>query len=978
MTCLPNENYKKKNFFFIDLWTSLFLVCNDRLKKTWAFYLSTRKLRSWGTLIVLCVLGCATSVLAQSSQVNGNDMTSERIKALNLSVKELSEKGNYLRALPLATRSLEMSERAFGLEDPMTWVALLNLSRLYSEMGKSDESLPIALRSLEVAEASKTPEKVSVSMSLILLGNVYADIGDYEKALPLYKKALSITDKEQEIGNALLVDSLYSLAGLYTSMGVYEKAFPLLERAVKIAEDTQRVIDSGIAIPPNNFTGSYVPLTNAYSYLAQMYLLLGKPEEALKLSRRVLEITERDYGREHPQTAKSMANLANIYQSLGDYGNAVNYASNALEISEKSYGPEHPFTGIMLNNLAGIYGEIQDYKKALPLVMRAVHIAEKTLGSNHPTTGMMLSTLAELYQQIGDSENAKSSYQTAFVIGLTRFRTVGDPELISLVAGNLCVHKSQQKVPDSDAIFYCKFAVNVRQAQRASVNRINGVLSKSLTRRIEEPYFILAKLLTADGRISEAEQALLALKDFEYIQHARDSSGFGAPMLLTPKEKQLVDEMNSLADRLAKAYVELELVIDDVNSERLTLLQAQIAVLHQQLTAKLEEISARLYLAGDKVASSIDLKNTELTQLTDTLVRSEYGESTAIVMFVPEASFTTVIITGPSGPSALQLPVGSNTINPLIDAMRIAILSRRAYQSQAQELYRLLISPVEQHLRDRKIDAKTLMLYLTGRLRYLPFAALMDQDGSHLIEKYRLALFTAATRSNVGQNPRLQWSISALGSTRPDYSENLTSLPRVKDELDAIVRTDTTPFGALPGQALLDSQFTREVWNGVLSSKPGKKRNSVLHIATHFKSLPGDWQHSFLLLGDGNHFTLSELDQALSINLSDVELVTLSACSTELTDVADGSEFEGLGAVFQKKGARAVIGTLWSVQDESGATFMRVFYEARGEQRKMSKAAALQSAQMSLLRKKIKSNDPEIDLSHPYYWAPFILMGNWM
>lgn len=152
----------------------------------------------------------------------------------------------------------------------------------------------------------------------------------------------------------------------------------------------------------------------------------------------------------------------------------------------------------------------------------------------------------------------------------------------------------------------------------------------------------------------------------------------------------------------------------------------------------------------------------------------------------------------------------------------------------------------------------------------------------------------------------------------------------------------------------------------------------MVHVATHFQSQPGDWNRSFLLLGTGERYEISELDQGLSTNLDDVDLITLSACATELTDKADGREFEGLGAVFQKKGAKAVIGTRWPVQDEGSAAVMRAFYAARGEERQMSKAAALQNAQVQLLTGKIKSRNPSIDLTHPYYWAPFILMGNWL
>ena len=73
-----------------------------------------------------------------------------------------------------------------------------------------------------------------------------------------------------------------------------------------------------------------------------------------------------------------------------------------------------------------------------------------------------------------------------------------------------------------------------------------------------------------------------------------------------------------------------------------------------------------------------------------------------------------------------------------------------------------------------------------------------------------------------------------------------------------------------------------------------------------------------------------------------------------------------------------MIGTLWPVQDDGSAVLMRAFYAARGEQRQMSKAQALQHAQLLLLGGQLKSRNAAIDLRHPYYWAPFILMGNWL
>ena len=158
----------------------------------------------------------------------------------------------------------------------------------------------------------------------------------------------------------------------------------------------------------------------------------------------------------------------------------------------------------------------------------------------------------------------------------------------------------------------------------------------------------------------------------------------------------------------------------------------------------------------------------------------------------------------------------------------------------------------------------------------------------------------------------------------------------------------------------------------------GGAPTSVLHVATHFKVQTGDWRNSYLLLGDGGRVFVSEFDRALSARLEHVELITLSACATEMAPQGKGAEVEGLGALLLRTGARAVIGTLWPVQDEGSSSLMRAFYEARGSDRKMGKAEALQAAQRKLLEGQVKARNPQIDLRHPYYWAPFILMGNWM
>jgi CHAT domain-containing protein len=150
---------------------------------------------------------------------------------------------------------------------------------------------------------------------------------------------------------------------------------------------------------------------------------------------------------------------------------------------------------------------------------------------------------------------------------------------------------------------------------------------------------------------------------------------------------------------------------------------------------------------------------------------------------------------------------------------------------------------------------------------------------------------------------------------------------------------------------------------------------------------------SILLLGDGE-LSLEEI--AAQPTLFDgVDLLTLSACNTAFTNkTEDGREVDSFGTIAQNLGAKSVIASLWSVNDASTASLMESMYSFRQSASDMTKGEALRQAQMALLTGQLKPSQQGVgpgmtpdgrqnpvkspsDWSHPYYWAPFILIGNW-
>jgi len=372
----------------------------------------------------------------------------------------------------------------------------------------------------------------------------------------------------------------------------------------------------------------------------------------------------------------------------------------------------------------------------------------------------------------------------------------------------------------------------------------------------------------------------------------------------------------------------------------------------------------------------------------------------------------------PAGSVAIYTLVGANEVHAILRTpdtqkayeypISAADLNRKVFEFRqlvqdptldprpaAQELYQILVANMADDLRQAR--ARTLMWSLDGALRYLPIAALFDGK-QYLVEKYRVTVFTPASNARLKDRPDRQWKAAGFGVTKPHGEAS--ALPEVISELNGIISRKRGVGGILEGEIRLDDQFTQQEMRKALL-----KRYPVVHIASHFQFHPGNDTKSFLLLGDGSHLSLSEIKSLPSLFVG-VQLLTLSACNTGIGDLtADGNEVEGFGVLAQRKGAKAVIASLWPVADESTSVFMRLFYRIRESNPSGTKLEALRQSQLALLRGAVKvagrlttdrgvigngaeerhdqkANgfplDSKAPYSHPFYWAPFFLMGNWL
>lgn len=291
-----------------------------------------------------------------------------------------------------------------------------------------------------------------------------------------------------------------------------------------------------------------------------------------------------------------------------------------------------------------------------------------------------------------------------------------------------------------------------------------------------------------------------------------------------------------------------------------------------------------------------------------------------------------------------------NTLKKMRNSLRqTSAMSERLPLSQ--QLYDWLIRPAESDLTASKI--KTLVFVLDGYLRNIPMASLYDGE-QYLIQKYNIALTPGLQLLEQKSIKQTQLKVLTAGLT--EARQGFAALPAVKNEVKQI----STLF---PTNSLLNEQFVSK------DLKARLKANyfPIVHLATHgqFSSNAAD---TFILTWD-ERVNVKELDQLLRTQSGDqkspIELLVLSACETASGDTRASL---GLAGIAIRSGARSTLGTLWQVNDEATAMFMTEFYRQLATS-KVSKAEALRNAQLALSQSR--------EYKNPYFWAPFVLVGNW-
>lgn len=603
------------------------------------------------------------------------------------------------------------------------------------------------------------------------------------------------------------------------------------------------------------------------------------------------------------------------------------------------------------------------------------------LGSQNDL-GNVLNNIGALFVRSGRVDEGLTHFLQARAIFHTSEGVAGEADTLSNLM-DTWAKKGSRRI----AITYGRESVNRYQRLRANIEQLDQTTKDAYFRSVSDTYRRLAGLLIAEGLISEAERVMELLKAREVLdfQGGTGQAEFLSISEMETEDREAMEKVDASGTEVFSISSEIEKLESVPNPDAET--QAKLATLRRQLRAAKDEfrkfladLSKRIgsrTLAVNQLDSRLQIR---LKRLVDQKVS---GLPIISVTTIVEKDRLSLILTTPSAQRARTVRLADAELNGAVSALRSDLKDRnsKSYRQNAQRLYDLVVKPIEEDL--ARSRARTILWSLDGPLRYLPVAALYDEKRGYLVQRFANVVVSLGEADVITSDRRAEWVSTGFGVSKA--FENFADLNQVPDELDCIIEQPGKRFsldkpvcasGLVNGTKYLDEEFTS---SRLIEAAP---RSNHLHLATHFE-LGKTIAESYMLVGGGESrkFSIRELEDNGSFQNSD--LVYLSACNTGTPSAGDdGREVESFASIVQKLGSQSVISTQWLVSHRSTTRFNRTFYSNYIE-KKMNKAEAIRQAQLSHAGLPDLAPDApgtlptQTDYSHPYFWAPFVLYGNW-
>ncbi|HEY9852787.1 MAG TPA: CHAT domain-containing protein [Leptolyngbyaceae cyanobacterium] len=821
----------------------------------------------------------------------------------------------------------------------------------------------------------------SNTVSLLERGKILYEAGRFSEAATVWEQAA----KELEVKGDRLIYAigLNHLSNAYQELGKWEDGKNAIAKSLNILQTQIKLERKNLAI-----------LGQAFNTQANLQLAIGQTEAALTTWKQA----EAAYAKAGDEIGiiGSQINQAQALQALGLYQKAKNNLENVNERFKSL--PDSLLKATGLRSLGEALQVLGDLRQSQEVLNQSLAIAQKF---NSPAeTSAILFSLGNHARSVGDSKKALDFYRQAFAIApsqINQLEALLNQLSLTIESENwetvqVLLPQVKSKINDLNSsrlsiYLQVNLANNLLKlpsniSDVSSTNEISQLLANAVkqARALDDPkaesYALgaMAKLYEKNQRWVDAEKLTQQALNIAQSISANDMmANYAWQLGKIYKQKGNIQNANATASRASAiaAYTQavntLQILRSDlaaINPDVQFSFRESVEPVHRELVELLlfeQQPSqpnlkqARQIIEALQLAELDNFFREACLDVKPKQIDAIDTEAAVIYPIILENSLE-VIVSLPDQPLfhyRTKLPkteIESN-IDELLQSINPAFSANSRLQI-SQKIYDWLIEPAEKELATSNI--KTLVFVLDGVLRNVPMSVLYD-GRKYLIEKYSIALTPGLQLLPTLGLARTK--IKALTAGLTEARSGFLALPGVENELKEIANE-------LPTQVLLNQDFTETN----LFNKINADAFPIVHFATHgqFSSNP---EETFILTWN-QKLNIREFEDLLrsreSSQTNPIELLVLSACQTA---AGDNRATLGLAGVAVRSGARSTLATLWSVRDLSTATLIAEFYRQL-TQPNMTKAEALRRAQLALLK------TPKYE--HPFYWSPFVLVGNWL
>ncbi|HKY42306.1 MAG TPA: CHAT domain-containing protein [Pyrinomonadaceae bacterium] len=811
------------------------------------------------------------------------------------------------------------------------------------------------------------------------IGGASDVLGEVKEALVHFERAVVLA--RQNGSKALEANALNNIGKIYGDASDPQRALEYYLQALPIYKSLANQVAEGIAL--NN--------------IGTAYTKLGEPNKALEYLQQALSKIRAEATAKNNESL-TLTNIGHAYSRLDNNEQALNYYNQARTIQQQTGNKTQEAE--TLDNIGALYSQQNQPQKAVEYHQQA--LALQRAAGNVRREAISLSNLGHVYTLLGQTNEGLDYFNQSLSI----FRRIGDLNNAAVALEGLA-RGEQQRGNLSEARKRIEESLSLIETVRAHSGSQQHRASYLASR--EKAYKLLVEILMQQdaaapgkGHDAEALQAsergrARSLTEMLNESHVDIRRGVSAD--LVTKEREIRQSLN------AKAQRQIQLTAQKGNQQEIEALKKEISALeddYQQVQAAIRKASPA-YTALTQ-PQPLDLKAIQ-EQLDPSTIMLEYslGDQQSYLWVVTQNSLNTYKL-----PKREQVEKVARQVYDALAARSVVKsietpTERRAriaeadaqFQQGASELGRMILAPAA-----AEFGKKRLVIVADGALQYLPFVALSVASNRPIILDHEIISLPslsafAVQRRNLSNRELAPKAVAVIAD--PVFSTNDARLKAAVPVKDASGEVSTriiehTAGGAKGQLSIPRLPFTRWEADQILAVAPRESSMKALDFRANRSIATSDELSKYRYVHFATHGYLDTTRAGLSaIVLSMVdeqgkpqdgflrthdiynlelpaELVVLSACETGLGKDIKGEGLEGLTRGFMYAGARRVVVSLWNVNDKATAGLMQRLYTGMLRNNK-TPAAALRAAQIELLRTR--------PWQSPYYWAAFVMQGEW-